>query len=178
MQLAQRAPRTLTRNADSAAKLVGILTARCGVPEESIGKVLTRCVLLSAWQSDGLSLTAARMQELGAVRWTVCLTACWSVRAPTHSAQWPSRQVDIVAAMPALALLCRSPAVLSLSEDGLVERVEFLEALGLSQEQLAKVTVAHPQVRDQSMQGCAATWHCMKATCFQTSICVRLGLPS
>ena len=48
MQLAQRAPRTLTRNADSAAKLVGILTARCGVPEESIGKVLTRCVLPSA----------------------------------------------------------------------------------------------------------------------------------
>ena len=45
MQLAQRAPRTLTRNADSTAKLVGILTARCGVPEESIGKVLTRCVL-------------------------------------------------------------------------------------------------------------------------------------
>ena len=50
-------------------------------------------------------------------------------------------------AMPFLALPCRSPAVLSLSEDGLVERVEFLEELGLSQEQLAKVTVAHPQVR-------------------------------
>ena len=49
--------------------------------------------------------------------------------------------------MPILGSPCRSPAVLSLSEDGLVERVEFLEELGLSQEQLAKVTVAHPQVR-------------------------------
>ena len=59
MQLAQRAPRTLTRNADSTAKLVGILTARCGVPEESIGKVLTRCVSPRACSSDGLGLTAA-----------------------------------------------------------------------------------------------------------------------
>ena len=75
MQLAQRAPRTLTRNADSAAKLVGILTARCGVPEESIGKVLTRCVLPSAWPSDGLSLTPAGMQDLGADGWLMCLTA-------------------------------------------------------------------------------------------------------
>ena len=87
-----------------------------------------------------------------------CMLACQSLS--THSAQWPSRQVS-VAAMPAVALPCSSPAVLSLSEDGLVKRVEFLEELGLSQEQLAKVTVAHPQVRrgNQSIQGCAASWH-------------------
>ena len=74
-----------------------------------------------------------------------CMLACQSFS--THSAQRLSRQVYSVAAMPAVALPCSSPAVLSLSEDGLVERVEFLEELGLSQEQLAKVTVAHPQVR-------------------------------
>ena len=76
MQLAQRAPRTLTRNADSAAKLVGILTARCGVPKESIGKVLTRCALPSAWPSEGLSLTVARAGCCQMVSVPECMMVC------------------------------------------------------------------------------------------------------